>query len=194
MSKYVKNLLTDQVRQELSGVSDCLVISIAGLPANTNWSLRNRLREKKINLRVIKNSLARRATEGTALAPNFTGLAQEASVVWGGGDIVSLAKEIVAIAKEKGFEKLLTRGGAMEGAPISADQVEEVSKWPSRGEQLSILVGQILSPGAKLSGQLLGPGGMLASQIKKKSEAEEGAEGDAAAEGAAAEGAPAEGG
>ena len=44
--------------------------------------------------------------------------------------------------------------------------------WPSRTEQLSILVGQILSPGATLSGQLLGPGGKLASQIKKKSEEE----------------------
>ena len=52
--------------------------------------------------------------------------------------------------------------------------MKAVSKWPSRQEQLSILVGQILSPGAKLSGQLLGAGGKLASQIKKKSEGEEG--------------------
>ena len=40
----------------------------------------------------------------------------------------------------------------------------------SRSEQLSVLSGQILSPGRKLSSQLLGPGGKLASQIKKKGE------------------------
>ena len=39
-----------------------------------------------------------------------------------------------------------------------------------RQEQLSLLVGQILSPGATLSAQLLSAGGKLASQIKKKSE------------------------
>ena len=51
--------------------------------------------------------------------------------------------------------------------------MKAVSKWPSRQEQLSILFGQILSPGAKLSSQLLGAGAKLASQIKKKSEGEE---------------------
>ncbi len=52
-------------------------------------------------------------------------------------------------------------------------QVKEVSSWPSREEQLSLLIGQILGPGAKLAAQLLGPGGALASQIKQKSEEEE---------------------
>jgi large subunit ribosomal protein L10 len=58
----------------------------------------------------------------------------------------------------------------MDGQPLSAEQVKAVSKWPSRQEQLSILSGQILSPGATLSAQLLGAGAKLASQIKKKSE------------------------
>ncbi len=43
---------------------------------------------------------------------------------------------------------------------------------PSREEQISLLVGQILSPGANLVGALLGPGGKLASQIKQKGEEE----------------------
>ena len=50
----------------------------------------------------------------------------------------------------------------MDGAKLSADEVKKVSKWPSRAEQLSILVGQILSPGATLSAQLLGAGAKLA--------------------------------
>ena len=55
-------------------------------------------------------------------------------------------------------------------AKLSADEVKAVSKWPSREEQLSILVGQILSPGATLSAQLLGPAAQLASQIEQKGE------------------------
>jgi len=61
----------------------------------------------------------------------------------------------------------------MDGQPLAAEQVKAVSKWPSRMEQLSILSGQILSPGATLSAQLLSAGGKLASQIKKKSEQSE---------------------
>jgi large subunit ribosomal protein L10 len=175
MSKYLKNLITDDLRKRLGGVGDLLVVDIAGLEANKNVELRKKLREKKIQLLLVKNSLARRATEGTALAPAFEGIEGSAAVVWGGEDIVSLAKEITRLTKEKPYEKLLPKGGVMGGSKLSAGDVEKVSKWPSRAEQLSILVGQILSPGATLSAQLLGPGAKLASQIKKKGEGEEAA-------------------
>jgi large subunit ribosomal protein L10 len=172
MSKYLKNLITDDLRKRLGGVSDLLVVDIAGLEANKNVELRKKLREKKIQLLLVKNSLARRATEGTALAPAFEGIEGSAAVVWGGEDIVSLAKEITRLTKEKSYEKLLPKGGVMGGSKLSAGDVEKVSKWPSRDEQLSLLVGQILSPGATLSAQLLSPGAKLASQVKKKGEEE----------------------
>ena len=95
------------------------------------------------------------------------------ALIWGGEDIISLAKEVVKIAGDKQYEKFIPKGGVMDGQPLAAAQVTAVSKWPSRLEQLSILSGQILSPGAKLSSQLLGVGAKLASQIKKKSEGEE---------------------
>lgn len=172
MSKYLKNLITDDIKKRLDGVSDLLLVDIAGLEANKNVELRKTFREKNIHLFLVKNSLARRATEGTSLAPAFEGIEGSAAVVWGGEDVVSLAKEITRLAKEKGYEKLIPKGGVMDGSKLSGDDVAKVSKWPSRTEQLSLLVGQILSPGAKLASQLLGPGGKLASQVKKKGEEE----------------------
>ena len=175
MSKYLKNLLSDDLKRRLDGVSDLLVVDVMGLKSNTTVELRKQLRKKQINLLVVKNSLARRATEGTTLAPAFEGVEGSAAVVWGGEDIVSLAKEITKLTEEKQFDKFTAKGGVMDGSKLSAAQVKDVSKWPSRAEQLSILVGQILSPGATLCGQLLGPGGKLASQVKKKGEGEESA-------------------
>ena len=58
----------------------------------------------------------------------------------------------------------------MDGEVLSADRVREISKWPSREEQLSLLVGQILGPGANLCSQLVGPGRSLASQVKQVEE------------------------
>jgi large subunit ribosomal protein L10 len=174
MSKFVKNLISDDLRGRLAGVESALLVSVAGLDANKNSRLRKTLREKNIHLMVIKNSLARRATEGTPLAAAFEQMEGSLAVVWGSEDIVSLAKEITALAGDKQYEPFAARGGVMDGGRMTAEQVAAVSKWPSRQEQLSILLGQILSPGATLVAQLTAAGGSLASQIKQKGEEAEG--------------------
>jgi len=129
---------------------------------------------------VVKNSLAARAVAGTPLAPLFDGVGGSTAICWGGEDIVALAKEVTQLAKAEEFSSFRPLGGVMEGAQLSADQVADVSKWPSREEQLSLLVGQILGPGARLAAQLIGPGGRLAGQIKEKCKEEESQEAGAA--------------
>jgi large subunit ribosomal protein L10 len=194
MSKYVKDLITAEFKKRLDGVEDALLVNVVGMPNEQNVALRRQLRQKNISLVVVKNSLARRATEGTTLAPAFEGAQGTLAMLWGGDDVVSLAKEVVRIAALKEFAPFSPQGGVMDGQQLSAEEVVQVSKWPSRGEQLSILMGQILSPGANLSAQLLGPGKQLNSQIKKKGEGAEDeapAEAPAAAEAAAPEAATA---
>ena len=172
MSKYVKNLISEDLKNRLAGVNDALLVNVIGLDANSNNRLRGELEAKDIHLLVIKNSLARRAVAGTPLAPMFEGIDGTAAVCWGSEDVVSLAKEIVRLADSSDYKAFETRGGVMDGEALSASDVVAVSKWPSRQEQLSILVGQILGPGATLSSQLIGPGGALASQVEQKAEGE----------------------
>lgn len=173
MSKYVKDLVSQEVARRLEGVDDALLVNVIGLDANKTVVLRKQLREKNINLVVVKNSLAKRATEGTPLAAAFEGAEGTLAMVWGGEDFISLAKEIAALDKSKEFEQFEARGGVMDGDHLTAERVIEISKWPNREEQLSILLGQILSPGANLMSQVLAPGGALASQIEKKAEESE---------------------
>jgi len=170
MSKFVKDLITKDLRNRLDGVEDALLVDVIGLKNETNVALRQRLRKKNIQLLVVKNSLARRATEGTSLAPAFETADGTMALIWGGEDIISLAKEVITISEDKNFQPFAPKGGVMDGQPLAGEQVKAISKWPSRSEQLSILSGQILSVGAMLSSQLLSAGGKLASQIKKKSE------------------------
>ena len=55
-------------------------------------------------LMMVKNSMVRRATEGTALAPAFEGLTGSTALLFGGEDIISLAKEVTIIyALTNGF-------------------------------------------------------------------------------------------
>lgn len=189
MSKYVKDLITTHLRNRLTGLDHALLVNLAGLDGVTNNKLRMELQKDNVRLMVVKNSLARRATEGTPLAAAFEQAEGSLAVLWGAEDIVSLAKLLSKIGEAKEYQKLETKGGVLDGQRLTADDVKDVAKWPTRQEQLSLLVGQILSPGAKLASQLKGPGGMLASQVEKKAE---GAEEDASAPAAEAEAAPAE--
>lgn len=174
MSKYVKSLLTDDLKRRWQGVNDALLVSLTGLNANANSSLRKELRGKNIKMVMIKNSMGRRAAEGTPLAAAFESLEGSLAVVWGAEDVVSLAKEIVRLSEDKQYAAFTPKGGVMDGAKLGEAEVLKVSKWPSRQEQLSLLLGQILSPGANLVSQLTSLGGALASQIKQKSEGTDG--------------------
>ena len=174
MSKYVKDLVSKEIAQRLEGVGDVLLVNVVGLDAGKTFVLRRRLREKNIQLMVIKNSLGRRATEGSPLAAAFQGVEGTLAMVWGCEDFVSLTKEITALDGSPEFPAFQTRGGVMDGEHLSAERVKAVSLWPSRQEQIRILLGQILSPGANLVSQLVGPGRSLASQIKEKAKDEAG--------------------
>jgi large subunit ribosomal protein L10 len=180
MSKYVKELITQDLRRRLQGVDNALLVSVAGLDANKNNRLRTALRDSHAQLLVVKNSLALRAVEGTPLAAAFEQMEGSLAVVWGSEDIVSLAKLITRLSDDKQFAPFEARGGVMDGARLSADQVKQVSKWPSREEQLSLLVGQILSPAANLASQLTSTAGALASQIKQQAEEPAAPDGDGA--------------
>lgn len=180
MSRYLKDLITQDLAQRLSSIEDAVLVNVVGMNSNHSVTLRRELRDKNIHLLVVKNSLARRATEGTRLGAAFDDAAGSLAVAWGSDDFISLTKEITRVVKSGKFDKFETRGGVMDGEHLTAERVEQISKWPNRQEMLSILSGQILSPGAQLSSQLLGPGGQLVSQLDKK--AEGGDDGGAAAE------------
>ena len=128
------------------------------------------LRKKKINLQLVKNSLARRATLGTPIAPAFTKTEGMLAIAWGGEDVVDLAKELDRLSTAKEFEGFECRGGALDGARLEAGDIKLVAKWPTRAEQLSILSGQISGLASTLSGQILSIGGTLAGQISSRVE------------------------
>ena len=84
MSKYLKDQITADLTRRLDGVADCVLANVIGLDSEKTFLLRKRLREKDIHVLVVKNTLARRATEGTSLGPAFEGIEGSSAIVWGG--------------------------------------------------------------------------------------------------------------
>lgn len=182
MSKRVKDMLVNDIRTRLGGVSEFLVVDASKLDGVSANKMRLSLRKKSISTFAVRNSLAKKALpekEVKALDPLLKG---PTTLIWGGEDIVALSKEIAKWAKDlKAFE---IRGGVAEGTSLSAQQVEQLSKSPGRLELIGQIVGLILSPGAQLAAAIAGPGGKIVGQVKSLAEKAEEAE---AAPAAAAE-------
>lgn len=169
MSKYVKNLVSNYVAKRMEGIQDAVLVDMVGLTVNETNTLRGELEEKGVQIMVVKNTLARRALAGTSLGPLFSTLGGSAAICWGCEDIVSLTKIVCAVASDKRFvDRFVVKCAAMDDERLESDQVKAVSTWPSRTEQLGILVGQILSAGGNLVAAITGPGVTLAGQIKTK--------------------------
>ena len=181
MSKQMKSMLVDDLKGRLGGVGELIVVSLGRLDAQKTTQLRQALRKKRIHLQLVKNSLARMATAGTALAPAFEKAEGMLAIAWGGEDVVDLAKELDRLAGVKDFEGFECRGGALDGSRLEAADVKKVAKWPTRSEQLSLLSGQISAIAGRLSGQILAAGGTLAGQIASRAEELEKAAGEPAA-------------
>jgi large subunit ribosomal protein L10 len=171
MSKFVKNLEIREYRKRFGGAAEVLIVNVVGMEATETNKLRLLLRKKGIDLQVVKNTLAAKVLKESGHSGVESALLGSSAVVWGGEDVVSLAREITDWSKK--IEKLTVKGGSVGGQTLDAKGVDALSKLPSRVELLGQIVGMILSPGANIAGALLGPGGTLAGQIKQKAEPEE---------------------
>jgi large subunit ribosomal protein L10 len=190
MSKYVKELMMDQLKSDLDGNRSLLIVDLKDLDAIAEHSFRRDLRKKSIRLRVLKNSLARRVFSDMGMEGLSTYLEGQSAVIWGGEGPSELAKEITA--RFKTLKKPLIKGGAVDGVVIGPQQVEDITKMPSR----EVLIGQVLSlllgPAQQTLSLLTSSASTVVGQLEALAKrGEEAASGDQAAP---AEGAPAEGG
>ena len=139
MSKYVKELMMDQLKSDLDGNQSLLIVDLKDLDAIAEHNFRRDLRKKSIRLRVLKNSLARRVFSDMGMEGLSKYLQGQSAVVWGGDGPSELAKEITT--QFKTLKKPQIKGGAVDGVVVGPEQVEDITKLPSR----EVLIGQVLS-------------------------------------------------
>ena len=143
-----KKAVVAEVSAQLAKAKSIVVAEYRGLEVGRMTELRAKARKSGVYLRVLKNTLARRAVEGTP----FAGLSQhmKGPLVYGiSPDAVATAKVLNEFAKAN--EKLVIRAGAMENAVISAKEVTALASLPSRDELLAKLLGTMQAPIAKFA-------------------------------------------
>jgi large subunit ribosomal protein L10 len=182
MSKYVKELMMDQLKSDLDGSRSVLILDFKGLDAISENKLRLDLRKKKIRLRALKNSLARRVFADMGLGGLDRFLSGPSVAVWGGDGVAELAKEISDQVKK--LKKPEIKGGAVDGVVIGPAQVEDITRLPSREALIGRIVGLALAPAQRVVALANAPASGLLGQLKALAEPEGGEAAPAPAEGA----------
>lgn len=166
MSKKIKNLIEKEIGSRLKGVEAVAVLNPRGIDAIKNNQMRRRLREKKLRMTVVKNTLVARATGESKLKGFEKLLEGPSAVVYGEGvGISAIARAL--LDEKKLIETLELRGAFFDGEVYVGDKgMKTASELPTREEAIGSIVAAILGPGRKLAGALKGPAGKLGALIK----------------------------
>jgi len=143
VNRQDKQRIVDELHSAWSESSAGVVAQYRGLTVSEMGDLRRRLHQSNVSLQVVKNTLARRAAEGTdfkAAEELFTG---PIAIAYG-NDPVEMAKAIADFAKE--HKALEVRGGVLDGKAMDAAGVIALAKLPSREVLLAKMLGSMQSP------------------------------------------------
>ena len=139
MARPEKVAKVEEVRADLSGAAATLLTHYRGLTVTELAELRARLREANAEMKVVKNTLTKRAAEAAGIEGLDELLEGPTSLVLCAEDPVGPAKAIKAFAKD--HPDLLLRGGYLDGEVLDAEAALKLADLESREELLARLAG-----------------------------------------------------
>jgi large subunit ribosomal protein L10 len=138
-----KKAVVAEVSAEVAKASTIVVAEYRGITVGALTTLRAKAREQGVYLRVLKNTLARRAVVGSP----FEGLAEQMTgpLIYGiSVDPVAAAKVLNDFAKTN--DKFVLKAGCYEGKNLDADGVKALASIPSKNELIAMLLGVMQAP------------------------------------------------
>ena len=141
-----KQAVVAEVSAQVANAQAIVLAEYRGLEVGNLTNLRREARKSGVYLRVLKNTLARRAVKDTP----FEGLADQmvGPLMYGiSSDPVNAAKVLSDFAK--GNDKFVIKAGAMPNAVISAKEVAALAAMPSREQLIATLMATMQAPVAQ---------------------------------------------
>ena len=165
MNRTEKKQLIDELHKELESSPHAILVDFRGLSVPAATEFRKRMRASGSRYRVIKNSLALRASKGTALERLEAKFEGTTGIAYAGDDPVALAKVLMEFAKD--HPALSVKAGVVSGSQVlDAAGVKALSTMPGLAELRARLLGLLQAPATQLVRLLGTPGTQLARVVK----------------------------
>nr|WP_294495098.1 50S ribosomal protein L10 [uncultured Mediterraneibacter sp.] len=170
----LKQPIVQAIAEEIKDAESVVLVDYRGLTVAQDTELRKQLREAGVVYRVYKNTMMKRAFEGTAYEGLESYLEGPSAIAISKGDATAPARILCKFAKDTPALEL--KAGVVEGTVYDVAGLSELSKIPSREELLSKLLGSIQSPlanFARVINQIAEKGGADAVEAAPAEEAAE---------------------
>ena len=136
--------LVDVYAQKMTEAASIVVADSRGLSVDHDTQLRKQLREAGVEFKVVKNSVLRRAAEKAGLEELASVFVGPSAVAFSNEDVIAPAKILNDFAKNA--EALEIKGGAIEGAVASKEEILALATLPNREGLLSMLLSVLQAP------------------------------------------------
>lgn len=144
MERTEKAQIIDQLRDSVGRAKAAFVTEYQGITAVEMDEFRKDLREADIDFKVVRNTLANRAIEGTGCAGFKEHLNGPVALVFGYDDAATTAKKLVEFAKEQ--PKLKLRAGVIGDDTLSLNEIKALAELPSKDVMLAKIIGSMNAP------------------------------------------------
>ncbi len=150
--RTAKVATVDELKAKVDGTSTAVVTEYRGMTVAQISTLRRQLRTLDADYKVFKNTLVRRAIEGTAVAPLEEFLVGPTAIAFVNGDISAVAKALRDFAKAT--PTLVVKGGVLDGKALNLSDLTALADLPSRDVLLARFAGLLASPLSTMAGLL----------------------------------------
>ena len=168
LSIDAKRALVEEVSQVAASAHSAVAAEYRGLTVGEMTELRVAARKSDVYLKVVKNTLAKRAIEGTDFECLQSSLKGPLVLAFSREDPGAAARVIKGFAKD--HDKLVTVAVALGGELYSAADLDRVASLPTLDEARAMLLGLLTTPMSQLVRTLAEPGAMLARTLAQRSE------------------------
>lgn len=168
MLKSEKEQLITELTDKFTRAKGVIVAEFNKLDVDTVNRLRKKLRDGKVEWKVLKNTLARRAAKGTSVEKISDDFVGPVAVAISYDDVVAPAKILSEFVKD--LESVKIKSGVVQGQKIDKAGVQALAKLPGINELRATILSMINQPATKLVRTIKEPGASLARVIKAKSD------------------------
>ena len=147
-AKAAKQAIIDEIKEKLDGSQSAVVIDYMGITVEQADAMRKKLREANVDYTVYKNTLIKRAIDGTEFDGLADVLAGPTAIAISKEDATAPARELSSIIKE--FEMMEFKAGVVEGTFYDKDGIKTIANIPSRDTLIAKFMGSIQSPVGKM--------------------------------------------
>ena len=158
-----KKALVAEVAEVAAHAQSVVAAEYRGLTVSQMTELRARARRQGVYMRVVKNTLARKALAGTTFESVGPKLKGPLMLAFSKDDPGAAARVVKDFAK--GNEKLVATLVSLGGQVLPAAELDKVASLPTREQALSMLLGVLKAPIQKLVGTLAAPASQLARTL-----------------------------